>query len=191
MLTTHTTVKRIESPRSQHFFEPSMLLIFTIAIHNWYSAIYLEILARLYDGIPVKIKSLSAGAVIVRHVDNEWRFLLLRCYRSWDFPKGAVEPGESPYQAALREVREETTLTDLEFKWGELFCETQPYGQKKVARYYLACSHGNPVSLLVNPELGKPEHHEFRWVNYQQALALLPPRLLPIIEWANQQIQID
>ena len=139
----------------------------------------------------MKIKTLSAGSVIVRHVDDEWRYLLLRCYRSWDFPKGTVEFGESPFQAALREVKEETTLTDLAFKWGEVFCETQPYGQNKVARYYLAISQTSLVSLPVNPELGRPEHHEFRWVNYQQALSLLPPRLIPIMEWAHHLVMIQ
>lgn len=34
-------------------------------------------------------------------------------YRNWGFPKGHVENGESPGEAALREVAEETGLADL------------------------------------------------------------------------------
>ena len=38
---------------------------------------------------------LSAGIVPVALDDGEPRYLLLRAYRYWDFPKGVVEPGES------------------------------------------------------------------------------------------------
>lgn len=31
----------------------------------------------------------------------------------WDLPKGKIDPGETPLEAALREVREETGLTEL------------------------------------------------------------------------------
>ena len=44
---------------------------------------------------------LSAGVVIVRVVERKLRFLLLRSWRNWDFPKGLVEPGEQPIDAAL------------------------------------------------------------------------------------------
>ena len=53
---------------------------------------------------------LSAGIIVVRHIDAKPNFLLLRAYEYWDFPKGIVEPGEQPLEAALREVEEETTL---------------------------------------------------------------------------------
>ena len=47
--------------------------------------------------------------------DDGWRVLLLRVYNYWDCPKGVVEPGEDPLATARREVREETTLDDLDF----------------------------------------------------------------------------
>ena len=83
---------------------------------------------------------LSAGVVVVRRADDGWRVLLLRVYNYWDFPKGVVEAGEDPLAAAQREVREETGIEDLEFRWGEEFIETAPYSKNKVARYYLASS---------------------------------------------------
>ncbi|HEX6827428.1 MAG TPA: NUDIX domain-containing protein [Burkholderiales bacterium] len=131
----------------------------------------------------------SAGVVVVRPAAEDWRYLLLRAFRNWDFPKGGVEAGEDPRDAALREVREESGLTDLEFRWCEVWRETEPYAGGKVARYYVACSPAGRVSLPVNPEIGRPEHHEFRWVNHGQAGTLLAPRLRPILDWARSVVE--
>lgn len=131
---------------------------------------------------------LSAGMVVFRQVAGGWRCLLLRAYRNWDFPKGMVESGETPWAAALREVAEETGLTDLRFPFGEDFRETEPYSSGKVARYYLAETPDGPVSLPVSPELGRPEHHEFRWTSREEARARLPARLLPILDWAWERV---
>ena len=130
-------------------------------------------------------RRLSASEVIVRGHGEAWRYLILRAYGNWYLPKGRVEPGEDALQAAVREVEEETALTDLRFPWGHGFRETLPYGRGKVARYYLAASAGRAVRLPVSPELGRPEHDEFRWVDCEEAKALLPPRLHPILAWAE------
>ena len=50
---------------------------------------------------------LSAGIVVVRKEKQEWKYLFLRAYRNWDFPKGLVEPSEDPIDTAKREVQEE------------------------------------------------------------------------------------
>ena len=56
----------------------------------------------------------SAGGVVYRIVDGAPLYLLIRdSYRNWGFPKGHVEEGELPDGAALREVSEETGLSDL------------------------------------------------------------------------------
>lgn len=136
----------------------------------------------------VRQKSLSAGVVLVRYQNREPHYLLLRAYNYWDFPKGQVEPGEEPLQAAIREVEEETGLNHLVFRWGERYLETPPYGKGKVARYYLAEAPKGEVYLPVSPELGHPEHQEFRWLPYQQARHLLVPRLQVILDWANKQV---
>jgi 8-oxo-dGTP pyrophosphatase MutT (NUDIX family) len=109
---------------------------------------------------------------------------MLRAYRNWDFPKGIVEPGEEPLAAARREVTEETLIEDLRFSWGDGYIETAPYSHNKVARYYLAQTPTEAVTLPVRPELGRPEHHEARWLTGEAALALASPRLEPIVRWA-------
>ena len=133
--------------------------------------------------------ALSAGVVVARRGANGWRLLVLRAYRNWDFPKGMVEPGEAPLDAAIRETAEEAAISDLAFHWGEAYCETAPYGRGKVARYYLAETMQAFITLPVSPELGRPEHDEWRWVNFDEAALLLPPRLQPILAWARKQLE--
>ena len=69
--------------------------------------------------MPPRPTRLSAGVVVIRETHEGWLYLLLRAYNHWDFPKGMVEAGEEPLAAAIREVREETLITELEFAWGE------------------------------------------------------------------------
>lgn len=138
----------------------------------------------------MRARILSAGAVVVRQTERGPLLLLLRAYRNWDFPKGQVEREETPLEAARREVAEETGLKKLEFPWGEIFQETAPYGQGKVARYYLAATEQAQLELPVSPELGRPEHHEYRWTSPQQARELLPARLQPILAWALSRLNV-
>jgi 8-oxo-dGTP pyrophosphatase MutT (NUDIX family) len=133
---------------------------------------------------------LSAGVVVVRNSKDSWLFLMLRAYRNWDFPKGLVEPGEQPLQAAIREVQEETLIDTLRFTWGEVYRETAPYSHKKIARYYVAETMTEAVTLPVRPELGRPEHNEWRWVTFEQGLTLCSPRLDPILRWAGETIAV-
>jgi len=128
---------------------------------------------------------LSAGVVIVRCHNHRWHYLLLRAYRYWDFPKGAVEAGETPLDAACREVAEESGLHGLSFRWGTVCRETPPYRGGKTARYFLAESADGAVEPGINPELGRPEHHEFRWLGYRPARTLLVPRVQAILDWAH------
>ncbi len=113
---------------------------------------------------------------------------MLRAWRNWDFPKGLREPGEAPLEAALRELREETGISGVHLDWGEAFFETGPYSRNKTARYYLARTDRTEVVLPVAPELGRPEHHEFRWVDPATATRLASPRVRTVIDWALSQM---
>ena len=129
-------------------------------------------------------KVLSCGAVVLRETRDGWRLLLLRAFTHWDFPKGLLEAGEEPLQAAVREVQEETTLDDLVFPWGDAFFESGPYARGKTARYYLARTGRADVAILPNPETGRPEHSEFRWCSFAEARQLAAPRVRAVIAWA-------
>lgn len=136
--------------------------------------------------------ALSAGIVPVRFNDGRWEYLLLRCYKYWDFPKGEVEPKEDPFSSAARELAEETSISSISFPWGKHFYETEVYSKGKIARYYLGFIDGNPkIKLLPNPKTGIVEHHEFRWVEKSEALQLANPRIQKVILWAFQFINQD
>jgi len=133
--------------------------------------------------------TVSTGVVVVRKESRGWKFLLLRAFRNWDFPKGELEPGEDALQAAKREVLEETGISDLKFNWGTAYKETEPYlSGKKVARYYLAETRQSRVTFSINPKLGQPEHHEFRWLSYAEIKSLASERLHPVIDWARRRL---
>lgn len=131
---------------------------------------------------------LSAGVALVRRADGHWRFLLLRAFQNWDFPKGQVERNEQPLEAARREVMEETGITELHFHWGHNFIETGPYAQGKIARYYLAETTESTVKLGISPQLGRAEHHEYRWVELDEAFRLTSPRVRRVLDWARQRL---
>jgi bis(5'-nucleosidyl)-tetraphosphatase len=138
-----------------------------------------------------RTKKRAAGVVLVRGASDGHKVLLLRAYRNWDLPKGRLEEGETPLEGAIREVREETGLDDLEFAWGEESIDTEPYAGGKVVRFYVARAPDADVTLPINPELGRAEHHEFRWVAFAEGLRLTVPRLQRVLRWAAARIGLE
>lgn len=133
-------------------------------------------------------QKLSCGVVVARRTDNGWLTLLLRAFHHWDFPKGIRERGEEPMEAAIREVGEETGVTELSFDWGDRYFETGPYSRGKIARYFIATTKQEKVEMGISPETGEPEHHEWRWVSFDEAYDLGSPRVRTIVQWARQII---
>ena len=138
-------------------------------------------------------KILTCGIVPVRHTSEGWKLLVLRAYQFWDFPKGMMEAGEQPLDTAKRETEEETGLSEseLDFAWGDDYRETAPYSGNKVARYYIAETHEEEITLPVSEELGRPEHDEWRWVTCDEAEDLLRPRLAIVLDWVRRTIDGD
>ena len=131
---------------------------------------------------------LSCGVVLARKTDDGYLTLMLRAYHHWDFPKGIRERGEEPMQAAIREVGEETSINELSFDWGDRYFETGPYSRGKIARYFIASTSQDHVVMGPSPETGEPEHHEWRWVSFDEAYDLGSPRVRQIVQWARQII---
>lgn len=116
----------------------------------------------------------SAGTVVFRREDGEISYLLLHYAtesRHWDFPKGKIEKGEFAHQAAVREVREETGITDLHLLDGfqveisYYFTRDKQVIYKEVV-FFLAETRTAEVRI-------SHEHIGFRWVSYDTALKQL------------------
>ena len=59
----------------------------------------------------------SAGGIVFRLTDRGTQYLLIKdSYDNWGFPKGHLENGETPADAAARETAEETGLSGLELR---------------------------------------------------------------------------
>lgn len=107
----------------------------------------------------------SAGGVVIRRTPESVEVALAaRRTRkgdlAWGLPKGLVEPGEQPDQAALREVREETGLeAEILEPLGEISYWYVWEGErvrKKVA-FFLMEATGGDISLHDH------EMEEVRW----------------------------
>ncbi len=106
----------------------------------------------------------QAGSIVVRLDAREPQVLLVtarRNPRNWIFPKGHIEKGESPEQAALRETREEAGVSaSLIGPAGIL--EYGFLGAKARVEYFL---------LLFTREAGPPEDGRQRiWCGLDDAL---------------------
>ena len=111
----------------------------------------------------------SCGAVVFkRQKDGSVKYLLLHYGAGhWDFPKGHQEKNEKEEQAALREIKEETGIEDVEF--ADNFRETIKYffkkGEETVYKeviFYLAQSATEEVNL-------SSEHIGYAWLSYEHA----------------------
>jgi 8-oxo-dGTP pyrophosphatase MutT (NUDIX family) len=126
--------------------------------------------------------------VLVRETEAGRLTLMLRAYQHWDFPKGMLEDGETAMQTAIRELGEETGIRSPAFNWGDRYFESGPYSRGKVARYFLASTAEQDVVMGPSPETGRPEHHEWRWVSFDEAYDLSAPRVKEVVQWARQII---
>lgn len=131
------------------------------------------------------IRKRSFGIIpIAIGLDGSPLFLVLRAYAHWDFPKGGADEGETPLQAARREMLEETGIGEFTLAWGEVSMDTEIYASGKIATYFPARVTKQEITLPLSAELGRPEHDEYRWASFEEARTLLPPRLQPLLAWA-------
>lgn len=110
----------------------------------------------------------SAGAVVFKGGNGEPRsYLLLQNAGRWDFPKGNMEKGESELQTVLREVTEETGLTDLSIVDGfrrvvEYFYRRDGKNVHKKVTYMLAQTGNERVRISF-------EHQGYGWFAFEEA----------------------
>lgn len=118
------------------------------------------------------IETHSAGGV-VRNKEGKIA-VVLHDDDFWGFPKGHVDEGESPLEAAQREVAEEIGITHLElkssyepYKRPKAGDENNPDGEMKTIHMFLF------DTLEMEFHLTDPRHGEARWVTPDEVVNLL------------------
>lgn len=122
--------------------------------------------------IPIRCSAVSV--VVLRIVPAGCEVLLLRRNNTlvgeWCQIAGAIEEGEKAWEAALREVNEETNLTCKRLYSADI-CE-QFYEADRDAISILPVFVGfvdAVATVVINHE-----HSEFRWVSFETALGMVP-----------------
>lgn len=114
----------------------------------------------------------SAGAILYQESFSGNLYLLLN-YPSghWDFVKGNIEEGEMLKQTVLREIKEETGISDVNFVDGfedkiEYYYQRDGELVHKEVIFFLAKTNTNHVKL-------SHEHLNFTWLKFNDALQKL------------------
>ena len=149
---------------------------------------------------------LSAGVLLFRETGGGTEVLLIRpggpFWRNrdegaWMIPKGAVEPGEAPAEAALREFEEEvgTPLGTVPFP----LLRIRQAGGKHVEAFAAegdldaSAVKSNEFEVEWPPRSGQrqrfPEVVEARWMSLAEARRMMLPSQLPLIDALEQKLK--
>ena len=113
-------------------------------------------------------EEVSAGIILFNESENR-KFLLLNYpSKHWDFVKGKMENGETTHETALRETKEETGISDVEFLDGfeeeiEYYFRAENQNIHKKVIFFLGKTKTLDIIL-------SHEHLDFIWLNYDNAL---------------------
>lgn len=117
-----------------------------------------------------------SGAIVVILNEKDELLVLKRPHfvkwapNQWGLPGGKIEPDETPLQAAVREVREETTLEVEDLRLGD------PDLKDPVVVYYTRKYRGS-VELDF-------EHTDFKWASREELTKLdLAPGIFNMYSW--------
>ena len=114
----------------------------------------------------------SAGIIVFRKEGDKFVYLLLHYgLGHWGFSKGHIEKGETPQEAAKRELEEETGIKEVQIvpgfkKWFRYFFKRKGQNILKFVTYFLGKTEQKEVKLSF-------EHIGFKWLPYKEALEQL------------------
>ena len=113
-------------------------------------------------------EEVSAGIILFNEMDKR-KFLLLNYpSKHWDFVKGKMEKTETPHETAIRETKEETGISDVEFIDGF---------EEEIEYYFYADNqeiHKKVIFFLGKTEtidiILSYEHLDYIWLEFDNAL---------------------
>jgi 8-oxo-dGTP diphosphatase len=118
---------------------------------------------------PANIEIRAAGGLVVRRGPGglpEIALIHRPSQDDWSLPKGKLENGETPEQAALREVEEETGLRCSIVRPAGCTAYVDRRGRDKIVCYWVM----RPLDGRFKPG---DEVDQLRWLTIEEALALL------------------
>lgn len=118
----------------------------------------------------------TSGAIVVILNEKDEMLVLKRPHfvkwapNQWGLPGGKIEPGESSLEAAVREVKEETTLDVEDLRLGEAVL-------KEPVTVYYTRKYAGTVELDF-------EHTDFKWAGPSELSDLdLAPGIFNMYNW--------
>jgi bis(5'-nucleosidyl)-tetraphosphatase len=119
------------------------------------------------------IKVESFGIVPFSNEKGTWKVLLIlhREGNHWGFPKGKANPGETPLEAATRELKEETGLIVATLLRERPMIEQYQFRRKK--QFVIKMVQYFPALVQGHLQLQEEEIREARWLTIPEALQQL------------------
>ena len=121
----------------------------------------------------IPVRSLSVSLIIVRLIDARHEVLLLKrtgtLAGTWCQVAGAIEPGETAWQTAKREAREETGLTLHKLYSADICEQFYEADRDAIVLVPVFVGYADPdAAVILNAE-----HQDFRWVSFEEATELV------------------
>ena len=137
----------------------------------------------------MKNKITASGIIVFRNNNNHPEILGLvalpkhrkRSKGKYDVPKGRIDEGETPKQAAFRECYEESSLIPK-------LINTDPIVSGPLALWIGEVHPDDEVKLLINPYTGEFEHESYEWLALKKMKRSCLNYLRPFVSDAEKQI---
>jgi dATP pyrophosphohydrolase len=122
------------------------------------------------DEILIPMKCRGIAAILLKKVENGYKVLLLKrdtsiLREAWCYIGGSIEKGEKAWEAAIREVREETGITKIILyisnKFDQFYSPNEDYIY--VAPVFVGYVGDNQEVVL------NYEHKEYQWMTFEEA----------------------
>ena len=123
----------------------------------------------LRKGVGIILLNRENKVFVAKRIDNPKNF--------WQMPQGGIDEGEKYYEAALRELKEETSVTSVELVeeidkkltyilpdnligiiWKSRF-------KGQIQKWFIMRFVGNDSEININTK--KPEFLDWKWINYE------------------------